>query len=89
MSLTKLVILGGLGYLAYRFFSNLPQPEASGGGAGAGGRAGGRGQAGDGRSHAGGTRGARMSGGGQGTTETTSDASGESVPHTVGRGVLH
>jgi hypothetical protein len=80
MSLTKLVILGGIGYLVYRFFSSLPHPEASGAGMHqSAGRSASRGHEG----------GARITGGGRGMTETTAGASGESVPHAVGRGVRH
>jgi hypothetical protein len=95
MSIIKLAIYGGIGYLIYQTFF----AEGAGqGGSGIGNTlrsaarevgdavSGGRGGGGGGQSQSAG--GTRMTGGGQGRMEQTGDASGESVSHRVGRGVM-
>ncbi len=79
MSFVKLVILGGVGYLSYRLLRELPFSTAL--------------------PHAAAGRSSQpapptparlpMTGGGAGMTQSTEDLTGESVPHRVGRGVIH
>ena len=90
--LMKLAIYGLLGYAIYEFVRGLMQGEsiaqATGMGGGRRQRQGGASrelnralETGDSRMN--------MTGPTQGERVTTEEASGESVPHTVGRGVIH
>ena len=80
MSLIKLAIYGGIGYLVYQTFFS----EEASTGSSQGGSRGGSSRQGQRRS----TGGSQMTGGGKGQTEKTEDASGASTGHRVGRGVI-
>ena len=83
MSLFKLAVYGGIGYLVYQMFFS----DAAGGmrqqGRGEHSRRSGQGDQGDrGRQQQ------RFSGGGEGQSERTEEPSGMSSSHRVGRGVV-
>lgn len=96
MSIIKLAIYGAIGYLIYETFFAEGAGKGGGGGIGntlrgaareVGNALSGGGQGGGGsQDHSMG--GTRMTGGGEGRMEQTNDASGESVSHRVGRGVI-
>lgn len=94
--LMKLAIYGLLGYAIYEFVRGLTQGESIAQAAGMGGM--GRGQ--QGQRQGGGSRELNraldagdsrmnMTGPARGERVMSEEASGESVPHTVGRGVIH
>ncbi|HEY2587208.1 MAG TPA: hypothetical protein VGI81_15790 [Tepidisphaeraceae bacterium] len=94
--LMKLAIYGLLGYAIYEFIRGLMQGESVAQAAGMGGMGGGQ----QGQRQGGGSRelnraldtGAsrmNMTGPARGEQVMSEEPSGESVPHTVGRGVIH
>ena len=78
--LIKLGIYALVGYALYEFFRGVTTGDS--------GEEGGEGRSFD-RSSEFGSRRANMTGPARGNRVTTSEPSGESVPHTVGRGVVH
>ena len=94
MSIIKLAIYGGIGYLIYQtFFADMPGSQGSRGQGGMGNamrgaaRSAANAVAGGGEDTSSSVGGTRMTGGGQGRVEQTGESSGESVSHRVGRGV--
>ena len=79
--LIKLAIYGIAGYALYQFVRGLLETERSGGQAGGGNRPLER------ALNQGSSR-QNLTGGGEGQRVVTAESSGESAPHTVGRGVV-
>ena len=87
--LIKLALYAVIGYALYEMYQGMMQQQQGGrsfgGGSGGGGGAFGGGSTG---SFGAMTGGGALTGGGSGMVDTTGDATGASVPHTVGRGVI-
>ena len=82
MRLLKLVILGGLGYMLYKMFSDMPPMESMQ-------RGGGRSRGRRGAMDLGSTpQGPQMTGPGVGEPVEAYDPTGASTTHRVGRGVV-
>jgi hypothetical protein len=84
MSLFKLAIYGGIGYLVYQaFFTDMPRSGTARGGSRQSSGRGGSSRQGGGREG-----GQQMSGSREGMSVATEEPSGASTRHQVGRGVV-
>ena len=89
MSLIKLAVYGGIGYLVYQtFFAEAPAGGRQGGASRGTRSASGRGGTSGGRQGGSSGSGEQISGGGRGAVEETHEPTGFSTKHRVGRGVV-
>jgi hypothetical protein len=89
MSLIKLAVYGGIGYLVYQtFFADAPIGGRQGGQARGTRSSSGRAGTSAGRQGGSSRGGEQISGGGRGAVEETHEPTGFSTQHRVGRGVV-